>query len=118
MTLNLRVVPPEVMVPSAPPIENFLIDDHVSLQCGSTESSFADSSSSTTEDSLRECHDEGSSSGASSCIICYEAPIEGACVPCGHMAGCMSCLNEVKGKNWGCPVCRAKIDQVIRLYAV
>jgi hypothetical protein len=27
-------------------------------------------------------------------------------------------LNEVKAKKWGCPVCRAKIDQVIKLYAV
>lgn len=54
----------------------------------------------------------------SSCTICLDAPLEGACVPCGHMAGCMQCLNEVKAKGWGCPVCRAKIDQVIRIYAV
>lgn len=58
------------------------------------------------------------SSGSSSCVICLDAPVEGACVPCGHMAGCMSCLNEVKAKNWGCPVCRTKINQVIKLYAV
>ncbi|KAK4382193.1 putative E3 ubiquitin-protein ligase XBAT35 [Sesamum angolense] len=49
----------------------------------------------------------------SSCTICLDAPVEGACIPCGHMAGCMSCLNEIKAKKWGCPVCRAKIDQVI-----
>lgn len=55
---------------------------------------------------------------SSSCVICLDAPVEGACIPCGHMAGCMSCLNDIKGKKWGCPVCRAKIDQVIRLYAV
>ncbi|KAH7669817.1 putative E3 ubiquitin ligase protein [Dioscorea alata] len=53
-----------------------------------------------------------------SCVICLDAPVEGACIPCGHMAGCMSCLKEIKAKKWGCPVCRAKIDQVIRLYAV
>ncbi|KAK2359763.1 replication factor A protein [Trifolium repens] len=39
-------------------------------------------------------------------------------IPCGHVAGCMSCLNEVKTKKWGCPVCRAKIDQIIKLYHV
>ena len=55
---------------------------------------------------------------SSSCIICWEAPIEGACIPCGHMAGCMSCLSEIKAKKGLCPVCRGKIDQVIRLYAV
>lgn len=54
----------------------------------------------------------------SCCVICWEAPIEGACIPCGHMAGCMSCLSEIKSKKGVCPVCRDKIDQVIRLYAV
>lgn len=54
----------------------------------------------------------------SCCVICLDAPVEGACIPCGHMAGCMMCLNEIKMKNWGCPVCRATIDQVVRLYAV
>ncbi|KAK4357007.1 hypothetical protein RND71_022617 [Anisodus tanguticus] len=64
-------------------------------------------------------HESNNPDGASSsCIICLDAPVEGACIPCGHMAGCMSCLNEIKVKKWGCPVCRAKIDQVIRLYAV
>lgn len=60
----------------------------------------------------------GSDKEPSSCVICLDAPVEGACIPCGHMAGCMSCLNEIKAKKWGCPVCRAKIDQVVRLYAV
>ncbi|KAK4767397.1 hypothetical protein SAY86_015147 [Trapa natans] len=55
---------------------------------------------------------------SSSCVICLDALVEGACIPCGHMAGCMSCLNEIMAKKWGCPVCRAKIDQIIRLYAV
>lgn len=59
---------------------------------------------------------EGSSS--SSCVVCLDAPVEGACVPCGHMAGCMSCLSEIKEKKWGCPICRAHLDQVIRVYAV
>lgn len=54
----------------------------------------------------------------SCCVICWEAPVEGACIPCGHMAGCMSCLSEIKSNKGDCPVCRAKIDQVIRLYAV
>ncbi|KAL8162784.1 hypothetical protein V2J09_014273 [Rumex salicifolius] len=51
---------------------------------------------------------------SSACVVCLDATVEGACVPCGHMAGCISCLNEVKAKNWGCPICRAKIDQIIR----
>ncbi|XP_026451609.1 probable E3 ubiquitin-protein ligase XBOS34 [Papaver somniferum] len=53
-----------------------------------------------------------------SCIICYDAPREGACIPCGHMVGCVSCLKEIKANNWGCPVCRNKIDGVIKIYGV
>lgn len=55
---------------------------------------------------------------ASTCTICLDAPVEGACVPCGHMVGCMSCLKEIRTKKWGCPICRTKINQVVRLYAV
>lgn len=65
-------------------------------------------------------NEEGKTAGGSgsTCVICLDAPAEGACIPCGHVAGCMSCLNEVKTKKWGCPVCRAKIDQIIKLYHV
>lgn len=62
--------------------------------------------------------DETFCSSSGTCVICLDSRVEGACIPCGHMAGCMSCLNEIKAKNWGCPVCRAKIDQVVRLYSV
>lgn len=55
---------------------------------------------------------------SSSCAICWSAPKEGACVPCGHMVACMSCLKKVKDKMLGCPVCRADIQQVIRIFVV
>lgn len=52
------------------------------------------------------------------CVVCWDAPAEGACIPCGHLAGCMNCLAKVKSKGWGCPVCRGLIEQVIKVYAV
>nr|CAB3452750.1 unnamed protein product [Digitaria exilis] len=66
---------------------------------------------------------EANASGSSNtpsgtCVICLDAPVEGACIPCGHMAGCMSCLKDIESKKWGCPICRATINQVVRLYAV
>ncbi|CAD6220152.1 unnamed protein product [Miscanthus lutarioriparius] len=61
--------------------------------------------------------DSGKTS-SSTCVICLDAPVEGACIPCGHMAGCMSCLKDIESKKWGCPICRATINQVVRLYAV
>ncbi|KAJ4882205.1 putative E3 ubiquitin-protein ligase XBAT34 [Raphanus sativus] len=60
---------------------------------------------------------KGSSGGGSGvCVICVDASSEAACVPCGHVAGCVSCLKEIKNKK--CPICRASIDQVIKLYHV
>ncbi|CAN6462154.1 unnamed protein product [Victoria cruziana] len=70
------------------------------------------------QDSSRQGPSKAGDSSSASCVICWDAPIEGACIPCGHLAGCMSCLNEIKAKNWGCPVCRAKIEQTIKVYTV
>jgi len=52
------------------------------------------------------------------CVVCWNAAAQGVCIPCGHLAGCMECLGMIKTKGWGCPVCRATIEQVIRVYAV
>lgn len=102
--------------PSAPPIADEIpVDGPVHYP--SIDLSPVDISSPVVENL---CKDEGknASGNSSSCVICLDAPAEGACIPCGHVAGCMSCLNEVKTKKWGCPVCRAKIDQIIKLYHV
>ncbi|KAH9608867.1 hypothetical protein KSS87_002356 [Heliosperma pusillum] len=53
-----------------------------------------------------------------SCVVCCEAPLEAACVPCGHVSSCLSCLQEIKSKNGVCPVCRGHIDQVMKLYGI
>lgn len=103
-------------VPSAPPIS----ED--TLYPGSIEHPLMDSSSST--DVEREVvkskngEESGTNSSPSFCVICLDSPIQGACVPCGHMAGCMLCLKEIKAKKGACPVCRAKIEQIVRLYTV
>ncbi|KAL0680036.1 hypothetical protein Bca4012_008017 [Brassica carinata] len=59
---------------------------------------------------------KGSRGGSGVRVICEDASSEAACVPCGHVAGCVSCLKEIKNKK--CPICRASIDQVIKLYHV
>jgi hypothetical protein len=84
----------------------------------------ATTESGTTATSVNPGEDKKNASGGSgdtpsgTCVICLDAPVEGACIPCGHMAGCMSCLKDIESKKWGCPICRAPINQVIRLYAV
>lgn len=100
--------------PSAPPIADAEFDDGP-IHYPSIDPSPVDLSSPAITAAVGKKQDDQASS---SCVICLDAPVEGACIPCGHMAGCMSCLNDIKSKKWGCPVCRAKIDQIIRLYAV
>ncbi|KAL8026423.1 hypothetical protein ABFX02_14G026600 [Erythranthe guttata] len=102
-----------VSLPSAPPLADVAVEDgpilYPSIDVGPV-----DLSSINTGDEKKKDNDDATSS----CTICLDAPLEGACVPCGHLAGCMTCLNEIKAKKWGCPLCRAKIDQVIRIYSV
>ncbi|KAF7807087.1 putative E3 ubiquitin-protein ligase XBAT35 [Senna tora] len=110
-------VPGLSLIPSAPPIaDETPVDGPVHYP--SIDLSPIDISSPSVEKSPEEEKNAVGSGGSSSCVICLDAPAEGACIPCGHVAGCMSCLNEVKAKKWGCPVCRAKIDQVIKIYHV
>ncbi|KAK1267753.1 putative E3 ubiquitin-protein ligase XBOS34 [Acorus gramineus] len=108
---------PSVPPPSAPPIPGEIADTGP-IHYPAIETSPVDIAVPVIETKVGGDESKRESGGSSSCVICLDAPVEGACIPCGHMAGCMSCLNEIKGKNWGCPVCRSEIDQVIRLYAV
>ncbi|KAF3456772.1 hypothetical protein FNV43_RR01426 [Rhamnella rubrinervis] len=104
--------------PSAPLITDGIVEDGP-IHYPSIDSSPIDISSPTADGVPARVGDKkGEEEGSSTCIICLDAPVEGACIPCGHMAGCMSCLNEIKAAKGICPVCRAKIHQVIKLYAV
>lgn len=113
---NIQPVRPPVVhqtvLPSAPPLTDYDTEAvegspmNYPLNCSTTPS--ASVGGENTED--------GGSSGQ--CLVCMDAPSDGICVPCGHVAGCMSCLTEIKSKEWGCPVCRASIHQVIKVYRV
>ena len=57
------------------------------------------------------------------CVVCLDAPRWYAMVPCGHQCVCETCAKEFKPKTVkkrktrkDCPVCRAKIDQTIRVF--
>ncbi|CAN0904689.1 Putative E3 ubiquitin-protein ligase XBAT35 [Linum grandiflorum] len=104
-------------VPSAPPIVEEIVEDGP-IQYPRIDFEPVIMASAPMEESPVKQGEKKEDGGSSVCVICLDAPVEGACVPCGHMAGCMSCLTEIKTKKWGCPVCRTKIDQIIRLYAV
>jgi hypothetical protein len=54
--------------------------------------------------------------GEPTCAVCLDQPAEAVCVPCGHVAGCMECLTEIKRKGMGCPICRMPIKEVVKIY--
>ncbi|PWA38457.1 E3 ubiquitin-protein ligase XBAT35 [Artemisia annua] len=70
------------------------------------------------EDNTDVASEEDGKKGDALCVVCWVARVEGACVPCGHMSSCMTCLHEIESKQGTCPICRSKIDKVIRIYAV
>ncbi|KAL9390040.1 hypothetical protein Peur_018645 [Populus x canadensis] len=104
-------------VPSAPPTVDELIEDGP-IHYPSIDSSPLDISSLPIENFPENTGEKKEDERSSSCVICLDAPVKGACIPCGHMVGCMSCLKEIKAKKFGCPVCRGTINQVVRLYVV
>lgn len=59
-----------------------------------------------------------STKDGSRCCVCLDAPKQGACVPCGHLACCMDCLQEIKMARGECPMCRAPIREIIKVYQV
>jgi hypothetical protein len=50
------------------------------------------------------------------CSICFEQPANCAAVPCGHKCGCYGCLQEVMNRDGRCPICRADMKDVVRIY--
>lgn len=87
--------------PSAPPIIN------TSISTEEVSTSVADTAGL-----------EPAAADSTVCVVCWEAPVEGACVPCGHVSTCMSCLKKIKDNNEVCPVCRANIEQIVKLYGI
>jgi len=53
------------------------------------------------------------------CEVCLVATRAGfALVPCGHARFCEACAMRVSVMDGGCPVCRAHITMVMRIFIV
>ena len=66
-----------------------------------------------------------SQSGASSkskeketteCVVCFEGAAVAVFYKCGHVCCCIGCGQKLKMRGDPCPICRAPIDDVIRMY--
>ncbi|KAK6174505.1 hypothetical protein SNE40_017769 [Patella caerulea] len=52
----------------------------------------------------------------SHCLICLEKFADTVLYQCGHMCMCYMCSKDLQGRGHNCPVCRAPIKDVLRVY--
>lgn len=50
------------------------------------------------------------------CLVCYEKPINSVLYTCGHVCMCYDCSIKQWNTSGHCPICRARIHDVIRTY--
>ncbi|KAJ1430519.1 Zinc finger, RING-type [Sesbania bispinosa] len=50
------------------------------------------------------------------CCICHEKKVNSVLYRCGHMCACLKCANELQWNSGKCPICRAPIIDVVRVY--
>jgi hypothetical protein len=56
-------------------------------------------------------------SGETCCVVCEDRSVKTAIFPCGHNKLCVTCSIKLKKESsFTCPICRAPIEKIIRLY--
>ncbi|CAE8597663.1 unnamed protein product [Polarella glacialis] len=51
-----------------------------------------------------------------SCSICFDEPANFLVIPCGHQCGCEECLTAVQKHSGRCPICRASVTAIQRVF--
>ncbi|WJX28022.1 RING-type E3 ubiquitin transferase [Trifolium repens] len=68
----------------------------------------------TVEKEEKKSHNKAGKKG--NCCICYKMKVDSVLYRCGHMCACLKCANELQWNSGKCPICQAKIDDVVRVY--
>ena len=50
------------------------------------------------------------------CVICMSNVADYLVLPCGHQCGCESCLTVLRNNKADCPICRAKISNLVKVF--
>ena len=49
------------------------------------------------------------------CVVCLDAPRDTMLFNCGHVCACAKCVDELRSRDFACPVCREPIKRVARV---
>jgi len=58
----------------------------------------------------------GAAGADTTCLVCMDQPKNTLLYPCGHVSVCDDCAATLMARGGTCPVCRAKVDRVIRAF--
>ena len=50
------------------------------------------------------------------CVICMDEEANAVVLPCGHLCGCESCLNTLLNSGADCPICRAHMNSIVKVF--
>ena len=53
---------------------------------------------------------------SSTCSVCFDRPADAVLYRCGHQCACLQCAYYMRHERLGCPLCRAPIEDVVRVY--
>ena len=53
---------------------------------------------------------------ATTCSVCFDRPADAVLYRCGHQCACLQCAYYMRHERLGCPLCRAPIEDVVRVY--
>jgi Zinc finger, C3HC4 type (RING finger) len=56
------------------------------------------------------------SADTGNCLICLDRSADTAMYQCGHMCLCYPCGMQIRQRGAHCPVCRAPVRDIIRIY--
>lgn len=57
----------------------------------------------------------GGGTALTECVICMDAPVTHALIPCGHLCLCGDDATRL-GVGRGCPLCKTPIERSVRIY--
>ena len=50
------------------------------------------------------------------CVVCFSGRRDHILIPCGHICLCGKCKDLYTGKDATCPMCRSKVEKVIKTF--